>query len=386
VLPRVCFACVRYGEPEKVYLERQFAAFTRVSPHILAWQDHREKTAAHEPLTLVGDAWDGAAPMRLRRRLARWSGGDEHAASSSERRRLTERIRDLAPDVVYAHLGFVGLRLLPVTRALGVPLVTHFHGVDIHQAWRNPRLAKRLLSAMELFDRVILVARYMERWVREQGGRTDHVVVIPMGAPIRAEEPPPPADSSELRVLSVGRLIAYKGFDRAIDAIAAVRPRFPNVRLRIVGEGPLRGALEAQIQRLGLTRHVELLGEQPPARTLQLFEWCDLVLHPASDDPDGPEAASVVITEAMSNGRPVLGTVCGGIPDQVIPGETGILVPQHDARALHQALEALLADESSRRRLGKAGRALAVERFDAQHQARNVEDVLLDVIGAQSRR
>ena len=206
-----------------------------------------------------------------------------------------------------------------------------------------------------------------------------------MGAPIPAEDAGPPDDDAALRILSVGRLVAYKGFDRAIDAVAAVRGRFPNVQLRIVGDGPLRGELAARVARLGLQQHVTLLGERSPEQTQREFEWCDLLLHPAFDDPDGPEASGVVITEAMAHGRPVLATICGGIPDQVISGETGILVPQHDEHALRKELEALLADGSSRLRLGKAARAVAVERLDARRLARRVEDVLLDVVHARSR-
>ncbi len=385
MLPRVCFACVRYGEPEKVYLERQVEAFTRVSPHILAWQDHRAASAAHEPLSLVGDPWEGTGSARLRRRMARFAGGDEHTALGAERDRLAHRIREIAPDVIYAHMGFVGLRLLPIAKSLGLPIVTHFHGVDIHQAWRNPRLARHLFKGFDGFDRVIVVGNYMERWIREQYGGKAEVVVIPMGAPIPAEDAGPPDDDAALRILSVGRLVAYKGFDRAIDAVAAVRGRFPNVQLRIVGDGPLRGELAARVARLGLQQHVTLLGERSPEQTQREFEWCDLLLHPASDDPDGPEASGVVITEAMAHGRPVLATICGGIPDQVISGETGILVPQHDEHALRKELEALLADGSSRLRLGKAARAVAVERLDARRLARRVEDVLLDVVHARSR-
>ena len=102
--------------------------------------------------------------------MARFAGGDEHTALGAERDRLAHRIREIAPDVIYAHMGFVGLRLLPIAKSLGLPIVTHFHGVDIHQAWRNPRLARHLFKGFDGFDRVIVVGNYMERWIREQYG------------------------------------------------------------------------------------------------------------------------------------------------------------------------------------------------------------------------
>ena len=86
-----------------------------------------------------------------------------------------------------------------------------------------------------------------------------------------------------------------------------------------------------------------------------------------------------MIAEAMAHARPVLATECGGIPDQVVSGRTGVLVPQHDHEKLTAALRELLVNESGRRRMGRAAWARARSHFDATRLAERVEDVLLEV-------
>jgi glycosyltransferase involved in cell wall biosynthesis len=156
-------------------------------------------------------------------------------------------------------------------------------------------------------------------------------------------------------VVAVGRLKAPKDFLTLIRAAAALPPR--SYELVVVGDGPERALLQGEIERLGLEDRVRLEGER--ADVPELLARADVfVLSSAS------EGMPISVLEAMAAGLPVVASAVGGVPELVLDGETGRLVPPGDPPALAGALRPLLADAQLRRRLGDAGRVRVHERFD----------------------
>jgi glycosyltransferase involved in cell wall biosynthesis len=117
--------------------------------------------------------------------------------------------------------------------------------------------------------------------------------------------------------------------------------------------------------------------------TLSEIAGADVLVHHALDHPGGPEAFGVVITEAMALGLPVVGSRCGGLPDQIVEDETGFLVDQNDVEAMATAMKRLAGDAGLRETMGTAGRARAVAYFDAYDLARKAEDVLIAQAGVK---
>jgi len=140
-------------------------------------------------------------------------------------------------------------------------------------------------------------------------------------------------------VLYVGRLSAEKGVDELVAATSGMN-------LVVAGDGPLRDRIPGA---LGFVPHDEL---QP------LYARAAVVACPSRREGFG-----VACLEAMANGRPVVASAVGGLKDLVVDGETGLLVPPRDPKALRTALERLLGDAALRRRLGAVGRERARERF-----------------------
>lgn len=155
-------------------------------------------------------------------------------------------------------------------------------------------------------------------------------------------------------LLSVGRLKEPKDFVTLVRALAHIEEPF---RARILGEGPDRAAVEAEVGRLGLTDCVELAGEVDDVPA-QLAAADAFVLSSRS------EGMPMSILEAMAAGLPVVATRVGGIPELVADGETGLLVPAGDDVALGVALRRVVGDAELRRTLGSRGRARAVAEFD----------------------
>jgi glycosyltransferase involved in cell wall biosynthesis len=171
-------------------------------------------------------------------------------------------------------------------------------------------------------------------------------------------------------IVSVGQLKEKKGLRYLVDAMALLRDRGIRARCRIIGEGPLREELEAQVKSVGLDGSVELLGALPHDAVLHHYAEAAVFTLPcvvASDgDRDGIPNA---ILEAMAAGIPVVSTPTSGIPEVVRDDDTGLLVPVADRTALADALERLVRDPELRERLGGSGRAFVVDAFDVRRNA-----------------
>ena len=230
-------------------------------------------------------------------------------------------------DLVHAHWlpsGFAGL-------ATGKPLVVQLWGTDVELARRARWLFRTILRRAKV---VVCASNALAAAARDIGARD--VCVIPSGVElprVLAEPDEPP------HALYLGRLSAEKG---VLELAEAAR----GLPLVVVGDGPLRARLS------------QALGFVSPAEVGGFLDRAALVVCPSRREGYG-----IVARQAMAHGRPVVATAVGGLPDAVIDGETGLLVPPHDAPALRAALERLLADRELRRALGDASRRRAVERF-----------------------
>ena len=157
-------------------------------------------------------------------------------------------------------------------------------------------------------------------------------------------------------IVNVGALVGHKGQKFLIDAMPLVLREVPEAHLVIFGEGDLRPVLEKQIKHLSLGKRVLLPGFREDV--LSLMKSADLFV--MSSVTEGLGSA---VLDAMAMGHAVVGTNAGGIPEAVVPGESGELVEPGDAKALAAAIVKLLKDSELRRTYGDAGRARVEEHF-----------------------
>jgi glycosyltransferase involved in cell wall biosynthesis len=182
----------------------------------------------------------------------------------------------------------------------------------------------------------------------------EHSVVIRNAVDVSAA-PRSPHDRPTPRLIAVGRLKAPKDFLTLLRALAALSEHA--FETLIVGEGPDRGEIEAEIARLGLDGRVQLAGERDDVA--DLLAGSDVFVLSSRS-----EGLPVSVLEAMAAELPVVASDVGGLSELVVDGETGLLVPTGDEAALGDALAGLLEDRERRRELGAAGRARAETLFD----------------------
>lgn len=289
--------------------------------------------------------------------------------------RLRRWFRRSNPDVVHVNNGgFPGAiscnAAVVAARWAGVPAVTY-----VVNNLAMPRRGLRRWSDWPV-DRI--VARWVTRFVTGSeaaaatlcgvlGLGAEQVAVIPNGvvaaapAPTPDSAPLPPVPAGSTVVLVVARLEHRKGHRVLFEAIARLvqdRGGAPLV-VWVAGDGPERSALEQEIERLGLPGVVRMLGQRHDIPAL--LERCDLVVLPSVGQEDFP----LVVLEAMAAGRPVVATTVAGIPEQVVHGETGLLVAPGVVEELAVAIGALVGDPEARAAYGRAGLERFAERFSA---------------------
>lgn len=240
------------------------------------------------------------------------------------------------------------------------------HGLDVTSPVPGSRRARLRNAVLRSAWLVTANSEYTKQQLRSCGVPEEKILLLQPGCSFRGDEADTLSvqalrerlDLSGKRVLlTVGRLVQRKGIDTLLHALASFVPAQANFCSLIVGDGPERAQLEKLAAELGLRATVHFLGDVDETTLPALYALCDafvLTPHAPSDSRD-PEGFGIVYLEANAFGKPVVGTKTGGVPDAIVEGATGLLVPPDDPKALAETLQNLLRDEALRSRLGAAG-------------------------------
>jgi glycosyltransferase involved in cell wall biosynthesis len=187
-----------------------------------------------------------------------------------------------------------------------------------------------------------------------------------------------------ITLVSVGRAVEKKGYDDLLQALAALKDN-PRWRFEHAGGGPLTARLKAKAEKLGIAERVTWHGAQERSFIFKLLERADLFVLPsrltASGDRDG---IPNVLMEAQAFRVPVVSTDISGIPELVVHGKTGWLVPQKDPRALAEALRTLLGDAELRERIAAAGATRVRREFSSEPGIDFIANLLRDSVSRQA--
>jgi colanic acid/amylovoran biosynthesis glycosyltransferase len=286
-------------------------------------------------------------------------------------------------DVVHCHFGPNGL-VGAFLKDCGIAgrLVVTFHGSDINTYPRRYGVGvyRRLY---EKADIVTVNSRFTMAKVVENGCASSKIEILPVG--LRMEEYPAvdPALRETSTILTVGRLVEKKGHRYAIEAFARVRKRFPDALYLIVGDGPLRGELELLVRELELGDSVRFLGAKGDKEVAALYARASIFVLASVTASDGDmEGQGLVLQEAQASGLPVVSTLHNGIPDGVLDGKSGFLVPERDVGALAEKIESLFGDEALRREMGAVGRSFVSGAYDVPGLTRRVMALYARVTGS----
>jgi len=283
---------------------------------------------------------------------------------------------------LHAHFGSVATTVARLAALLAqVTYSFTAHAKDIfHSSVDDDDLRDKLRDALA----VVTVSDYNLDHLRGRfGTAADRVVRIYNGIDLAAFGYREPVGRPR-HVVSVGRLVEKKGLGDLVSAIAVLVAEGDAVTCDVVGSGPLHHELARQVQELGLTDRVQLLGACTQDEVREHVARAAVFAAPCVVGADGNrDGLPTVVLEAMALGTAVVATPVTGMPEAVVDGRTGLLVDEHAPAELAAAIRRLLDDEAARVDLVSAARTLVQERFDRDDQAEAMRAVFARAGSAQ---
>jgi colanic acid/amylovoran biosynthesis glycosyltransferase len=268
-------------------------------------------------------------------------------------------------DVVLAEFGPTGVAVLGACRKLNLPLVVHFHGYDMSVRRVLERYAHGYSVMFKQAAGLIAVSRGMEEKLIEMGAPPERVHYNPCGVDCELFHGARPSESPP-QVLTVGRFVEKKGPQLTLAAFADVVKAYPEAHLRMIGDGPLLEECRMLVGRLAIEHAVTFMGSQPHYVVAEEMRRARLFAQHSIEAASGAiEGTPVAILEAGASGLPVVATYHGGIPDVVIPHQTGLLVKERDVAGMAGHMLRLLRDPVLAAELGQAARARVQKDFSS---------------------
>jgi PEP-CTERM/exosortase A-associated glycosyltransferase len=278
-------------------------------------------------------------------------------------RRIDALSADFRPDVIHAHSPVLNvLPALRIGRRRGIPVVYEVRAlwedaaVD-HGVTREGSLRYRASRALETFalrraDHVTTICEGLRHEIAARGIPESRITVIPNAVDTGAFHHGVAADPALRESLGLagsavvgfaGSFYGYEGLDLLIEAAALLAPRRPELRVLLVGGGTQEGDLREQARALGIADRVVFAGRVPHAEVQRYYDLIDVLAYPRHRIRLTEIVTPLKPLEAMAQGRMLVASDVGGHRELIRDGETGILFPAGDARALGDAIEAALA-------------------------------------------
>ena len=287
--------------------------------------------------------------------------------------RLYRSLRSEKPALTHTFLFHANVPGRILGRLAGVPAI-----ISSERTMEMEGIARRRMNrwTARYADRIVCVSNQVAAFAEDQIGiPSEKVVVIPNGVD-QASFIGLPEKIQAKRDLgfpfnktligSVGRLDPVKGYLQLIEAFAALDPEKRDLHLALIGDGPQRDELEELCRSLGISGCVTFTGYQTGIPSYMAA----LDIFTLSSHFEGLPNA---VLEAMAAGLPVVATAAGGIPDAVLDGETGLLVPPNQPKQLAEALDRMICNPELRARYGQAGRERVQAHFSVEHMVAETE-------------
>ena len=295
-------------------------------------------------------------------------------------------------DVIHAHWAIpTGPAAVLAAKKLGVPSIITMHGGDVYvnpeQGYDFPTrwyVRPPLRWTLRHAGALTAITEDCRQHALRAGAPADRIRLVFNGTDLRRFSPDENGDGGRRfgpnMIFACRQLFPRKGIRFLIEAAAQLKPRFPDLKVVLAGDGFERPELARLAESLGLGPDVTFLGWVPNTDLPPYYRAAALSVIPSLEEGFGIPAA-----EAMGCEVAVVASDAGGLPEVVEDGVTGLVVPRGDSTALAQAIGSLLADPERRRTMGQAGRARALRLFDWDRSAEQFEQIYREV-GARTGR
>jgi len=279
-------------------------------------------------------------------------------------------------NVIMAEYLNYSVPVINLAKQLSIPLFAHAHGYDVSRLLLDPQWVRKYQALNDIAG-IITFSETGRQKLINIGLDNQRIHVIPYGVKV-AEMPRNRVSTSEVRCLSIGRMVAKKAPLLTLQAFREALACCPNLHLDYVGGGELLPAAQQFVRDMGLEDNVTLHGPRAADFVQECLDKADIYIQHSIVDPvsGDEEGMPVAILEAMGESLPVVSTRHAGIPESVSEGKSGYLVDEGDTKAMSERIIALTNDSDLRRTMGRAGWQIARERFTWERERADLRAVL----------
>jgi colanic acid/amylovoran biosynthesis glycosyltransferase len=287
-------------------------------------------------------------------------------------------IKELDIKLIHAHFAYMGSYALQFKKYFKIPIITSFYGLDIYQLTKNPLYRMQLKRLFKYGDFFTGYSSVMKERAIELGCPPEKVITFTVGIDLNKFRFKERTPGKEINFLYIGRLVEKKGVIYAVRAFAKSRQKHKNIRMTIIGDGPLYNEINSEIKKLGMAPVISMLGY---VRDLSAeLDKADIFISPSvvarSGDAEG--GINVTVIEALACGIPAIVTRQTR-SDLIFDGETGFVARERDADDLSRKMNILIENPDLIRKFGIMGRK-SVEKLDSQSQVQKLEDIYKKLI------
>ena len=282
-------------------------------------------------------------------------------------------------DIVHCHFAHNGV-LAALLKDIGVPgtFVLHVHGGDMEVLMSRSGGIDLYRRMFKLVDCVICNTNFTKTDCIKFDCPAEKIKIVPEA--LRLEKfmytPKMLREGEKVKIITVGRLVEKKGHQYAIEMLADLKKTFDHFEYIIAGDGPLRSALENLTQKLGLDKHIYFLGNLDQKEVIDLYGKSHIFLLPCITASDyDQEGQALVLQEAQACGLPVLSTRHNGIPEGMLDGQSGFLVPEKDVASLTERLYYLVNRSQEWAKMGRLGSDYVRQKYDQKHISKVIEEI-----------
>jgi len=316
--------------------------------------------------------------------LPPWRQKEESIRSIFGRSRyFRDLIKELDIKLIHAHFAYMGNYALQFKKYFNIPLITSFYGLDIYQLTKNPlyRLQlKRLFKHGDFFTGYSSVMR--ERAIK-LGCPPEKVMTFTVGIDLNKFKFKLRNPASTINFLYIGRLVEKKGVIYGVRAFAKSYQKHRNIRMTVIGDGPLYNEIEAEIKNLGMAHSIKMLGYVPDLSAE--LDRADVFMSPSvvarSGDAEG--GINVTVIETLACGIPALVTRQTQ-SDLIFDGKTGFVARERDVDDLSSKMNVFIENPDLIRKFGIIGRQMA-EKLDSKGQVEKLENIYKEQIKKYER-
>lgn len=298
------------------------------------------------------------------------------------RRRIARFLEELAPDVVHAHFGPIGVLIQPLTSSMGIPLVVSYHGFDVFKLGEAPVWRKRYKALFKGTHAITVVSQAMKNHlITNLNAPLRKVHVVHVGKKLAEYSYRPPTRPVK-KWLSIGRLCEKKGFFDCIEAFAAASREY-EMYLSIVGTGPLESDLKSFAREIGVADRVRFLGPVSHDNVIQLLSESDAFVLCSKSSRDGDrEGIPTVLMEAQAIGLPVVSTAQSGIPEVIPAKNHWLLAPEGNVEEIARRMRTVVdCEDHVLTESSGLGRRIVEEEFDLRVIGNQLQDLYVKCVG-----